>query len=183
MWMLIIIGQFLKKKSKDLEGAIIDYEKCISVDDNFELPYNNLGLLLANNYKYNKAIPYLTKALLLNPDLVSGHSYRGFAYMHTDDYLFAIKDFTTAIQLKPSDPFNYFNRGISWGFLKNYIEEIKDYEKTIELNPNHMDAFHNLAIAYGESGDQQKSIENFIKAAQLGHISAQNYLSKIKIVW
>jgi tetratricopeptide (TPR) repeat protein len=172
-----------KEAVGDIEGAVNDYKKCISINKTFDLPFNTLGIILAKNKNYEQAIVCFRDALCANPNLTEALSNRGFAYLMLNDGKNAYVDYTNAIALEPSNSVYYFYRGISSGLIKNYLKEIEDYEKAIELNPTYGDAFYNLAIAYYEIGNQEKSILSFIKAAQLGHYESQIHLEKNKIKW
>jgi tetratricopeptide (TPR) repeat protein len=173
-----------KEEVGDIESAVNDYKKCITINKTFELPYNALGIILAKNKKkYEEAIVCFTDALRANPNLTDALSNRGLAYLMLSDGKNAFVDYTKAIAFEPSNSVYYFYRGISNGLIKNYLNEIEDYEKAIELNPTYGDAYYNLAIAYSESGNKKKSIISFIKAAQLGHYEAQIHLERNKIKW
>ena len=92
--------------------------------------YNMLG-------EYKSAIRDLTKAVELNPLLVSAYDNRGTVYKSLKDYGAAMRDYSKAIELKPDYARAYQNRGIIYHALKDTAAAMQDYDKAIELDSSY----------------------------------------------
>lgn len=51
-----------------LEEALKQFEKAISLDKSFSLPYTNIGLIYLNKEEYEKAVEYFLNSLKLEPN-------------------------------------------------------------------------------------------------------------------
>ena len=107
---------FLSYDLKQWDKSKKYYEKTIELNPTHEVAYNNLALLLTNEYfkEYDLARKYFEKLIKLNSSYAL--AYFNFAILLSNDY------------------------------FKEYDIARKYYEKTIELNPNHSKAYINLAV-------------------------------------
>ncbi|HOF46203.1 MAG TPA: tetratricopeptide repeat protein, partial [Bacteroidales bacterium] len=66
---------------------------------------------------------------------------------------------------------------------KEYSQAISAYQTALEHTPNNAAIYNNLGIIYLEQKNQQEAITAFKRAAQLGSIEAQSFLSANGITW
>jgi Flp pilus assembly protein TadD len=69
-----------------------------------------------------KAIEYLNKVVLLQPDYLMAYNARGVAYAYLGQYKNAQADYDEAIRLKPDYNTAYYNYACSFSLQKNAIQ-------------------------------------------------------------
>jgi tetratricopeptide (TPR) repeat protein len=57
-----------KMRSRDISGALVDFNVAISINPDYELAYVNRGLCRMAQGNWAKAIPDCNKAIALNPN-------------------------------------------------------------------------------------------------------------------
>jgi Tfp pilus assembly protein PilF len=67
--------------------------------------------------------------------------------------------------------------------MANPKAAIQDYTAVIERDPQNAEAYNNRGTAYRKTGSNSRAIEDFRKAAQLGHRAARAYLRSNGIGW
>jgi serine/threonine protein kinase/tetratricopeptide (TPR) repeat protein len=108
--------------------------------------------------EYDRAIPFLQKAVEIDPEF--GMAFRTLAlvsgYPKSQGYL------KKALELSSRLPENEKLNIEAYLFLveENYAEAIRAYKKVLETYPGDMVGHENLASAYLGAGDIDKSIEN-----------------------
>lgn len=92
----------------DIENARIFYEKSISVDKKYPLPYNNLADLYfsifnrtKNQNVYEKSLQYYKKSIDLDPYFSSAYSGLGVLYLQGGNLSGAISNLEKALELQP----------------------------------------------------------------------------------
>jgi len=115
----IPLGNSYMKKG-DFQKALRAYEKSISIDKKFPLPYNNLGLLYYSIFQdtnepdaYRSALEYYKKAIELNPHYGAAYYGLGIAYLEAGDYDLAISSLEKALHSKPDIHQALFYLGIA----------------------------------------------------------------------
>src|SRR5947209_14999987 len=92
-----------RKAKGDLDGAIADYDRAISLNPTYALAYYNRGIARGDKGDLNGAIADYTKAVELNPDYVSAYYNRGNVRRERGELDEAVADYTKASALNPSD--------------------------------------------------------------------------------
>jgi tetratricopeptide (TPR) repeat protein len=98
----------------DIDKAMADYSKAISINPDFIKAYNNRGNIYARKGEYDLAIADYDKAVNLKPDLAEAYLNRGTAYNDKREYDRAINDYDKAMSLTPGDADAYYNRGVAY---------------------------------------------------------------------
>ena len=109
----------------------------------------NQGSKLLDEHRYSEAVPYLTKAIKLDPTDAKAYCERGLAYSeyaymdfgsynHPVDFTNALNDFDKAISLDPKDALAYSGRAIvkacALAECKSQDNGLTDANKAISLN-------------------------------------------------
>jgi tetratricopeptide (TPR) repeat protein len=121
--------------------------------------YNEVGLYLLEQGKYDDAYLFLRRSLELDPYQPIwnnlGQAYEGLGQIDQ-----AIKTFERAIWSTPNDATAYYNLG------KLYLNRLRDRDKAMgyllkarDLNPLEPDIHYQLSLAYSEIGDLGKARE------------------------
>jgi tetratricopeptide (TPR) repeat protein len=97
---------------------------------------NNLG-------NYTEAIPYLDKALDIDPDFEDALNDKGWALEDLGNYTGAIKYLNKALGIAPNDKYALNNIGWALYRLGNYTGAIKYYDEALALDRNYELALDN----------------------------------------
>ena len=102
-----------KYNNGDLDGAIEDSNKAISIDKSMlkserrtfisDQTYANRGFYLSKKNEIDKALEDYNTAIEMNPGNIFAHHYRGTIKQFKKDYYGAISDYSTAYNLNKED--------------------------------------------------------------------------------
>jgi tetratricopeptide (TPR) repeat protein len=123
-----------KHKSKNISGAISDYNTVLSYDSTYKLAYISKGSALIDNKEFDKAIEMYNKAITLDSDNAQAYAYRGRAYYELKDSANALNDLNKAISLDDKFAYAYYNRGLlKYTLFKEYDSGCADLLKSEKL--------------------------------------------------
>jgi tetratricopeptide (TPR) repeat protein len=162
-----VIESSEKYKKGDLQGAIADLDKAITINPEYAEAYNSRGLTYRALKDYQKAIADYDKAIALSPKLALAYTNRGIIYHVIKEYPKAIADFDKAIEINANHTYAYNSRGSTYAELKEHPKAIADYTKAIEINPDYANAYYNRGNTFAELKDVPKAIMDYRKAADL----------------
>lgn len=131
----------------------------------------NLGLTLHKLGENREAIPYLEKALEMEPNHTKAMSALGMVYYYLIDYPGARKCFLMYLDHAPGD-------AIIYGYLArmdyedmNYADSADYYLKALSYAPGDAGMLYALAVCYQKSGKMAVAAETFLQAAEAGYTS------------
>ncbi len=129
IWNFVGLAYWNKRQIAEAQRA---YEKSISLDKKYSVPFNNLGTLNLYLYKergdlneYNKAIEYFEKAIALDPFYSEAYQGLGIAYLGTKRYEEAVGCFREILELNPDDVQAMLNLGLSYKNAGNHNDACK----------------------------------------------------------
>ena len=165
------------QKMGQLDRAMENYDKAITLDPNDYLAYTNRGAIFDKIGELDKALESYNKAVMSNPGDYKAYFNRGLLYDKMGRITDAIDDFEIATRLNMLDPrviaWAHNNLGILYGKAGMYDRSIADFNIAIAIEPNNPITFNNRGFTYVFSGQDKKAIEDFSKAINLD----QNYAS------
>jgi superkiller protein 3 len=133
--------------------------------DNSEI-YTRLGISVAQQGQYTKAIECFNKAIKLDANSTSAYYNLAICYMKIDKTDLAIENFKKGNDIYP-DYKSCINIGALYANQSMYDEAIKYLEQAKSFKEKDAALFHNLGIIYDNKGEHQKAIENFEKVLEL----------------
>ena len=163
-----------KIKSSNIKSVEAVTAKNTSKND-LAKSYQRKGITLAGKLDYDDAIKKLTKAVKLDPKLISAHFYLGWSRERIKEYDKGIEDYTKVIELDPEHATAYVNRGYIWKMKKEYDKAIIDYNKCLELNPNYQRAYYNRGYVWQLIKEHDKAIKDFTKSIEINPRIAKVY--------
>jgi len=165
------------QKMGQLDRAMENYDKAITLDPNDYLAYTNRGVILDKMGESDRALESYGKAVISNPGDYKAYFNRGLLYDKMGRIAEAIEDFEMALRLNMMDPgtvaWAHNNLGILYGKAGMYDRSIAEFNIAIAIDPNNPITFNNRGFAYAYNGQDRKAIEDFTKAIILD----QNYAS------
>jgi tetratricopeptide (TPR) repeat protein len=106
------------------------------VDDNW-LAHNNMGILLAQQYRYADAIHHFQESLRIYPNQAAGLMNLGNAYQSTGNTPAAIEAFRAAVRLSPNDVEGHFRLGYAYLTAGNVDLAYQEYLQLQRLDESH----------------------------------------------
>jgi len=158
-------GRINRDIKKDIDTALNDFNKAISLRPDLPDPLEDRGDLYQNHGKYKEAIDDFTSAINLKPN-PRYYYKRGFAYAYLKDRENAIKDYTAAIKNKPDYVEVYLERGFTYNNMGEYDKAIADFTQMAELAPNDARSYYYRGLAHAKKHEYQKAIENYTLAIE-----------------
>ena len=111
---------------------------------------NFIGAELGERGYYNEALPFIQKALSLDPALPIAHNNLGILLGELKRYGEAEGEYREAIRLDPALAAAHNNLGILLNELKRYVEAEGESREAIRLDPNYPLPHNNLGILLAE---------------------------------
>jgi tetratricopeptide (TPR) repeat protein len=151
----------------DLDGAINDYNRALSIKPNHDAFYNR-GVVYADKGDTDKAIADYTSALGINPKSVMAYNNRGIVHASRGRYDRAIEDFSSVIALERANPFAYANRSAAYRDKGELNKAIDDLMKVAEIIPDNFHTYYNIAGIYATLVDERNACRFLKKAVEKG---------------
>ncbi len=140
--------------------------------------YNQCAVEALDKGRYDEAINYFTRVIIINPKDSFAYFDRGLAYESQKKHCEAIADFSKAVEIDKGNVDNYFLRGIAYYKMKNFILAMPDFNKTIEIEYDNSDAhYYKARIKIGQ-GNYPESIKELDLAISITEENAKAYSSR-----
>lgn len=122
----------LAHRTNNLDEAIVEYKKLISVKSNDAISYTGLGNIYQQKANFDEAISYYQKALALAPNC---NTYFGLATCFTAQNKLdeAINYLTQGLKIEPENPKLRCERGINLLKKGDYENGLPDFEYRLQL--------------------------------------------------
>jgi len=106
------------------------------VEDNW-LAHNNMGILLARQYRQGEAIFHFRESVRINPEGAMGFRNLGTAYQSTGNPALAIEAFREAVRINPNDVEAHYRLGYAYLLSGNTDLAYQQYHELMRLAPSH----------------------------------------------
>jgi tetratricopeptide (TPR) repeat protein len=162
---LSAIGYFARGNAwanqKEFNKSIEDYDRALSIDDNFFEALVNRGYSYYYLKEYDEAISDFSLAISKNNKNSDFYLKRGKANYESKRFSEALKDFDHAIFLDETDSTSYNWRGCTWFANGKFQKAQKDYFKAIELDPEESAPYYNIGLIKFNQKKYSEAIEYF----------------------
>ena len=156
-----------KSQKGDYRGAIVDYDKAIALNPQFEEIYFRRGIARTLIKDWPEAEADYTKAIATKPAHAEAYLHRGSIRNTLNNWQGAKSDFDLALALNPNSLPAYVGRGVALCELNDCKSGIQDYNRAIAINSTYAEAYSRRGFAYYKSGNRQAAIDNYMAAAEL----------------
>ena len=160
------IGNALKSL-KQLDAALVGYDKAISLKPDYAEAYSNRGVTLKGLKQFEAAVASYDMAIALKPNYFEAYANRGNALRELKQLDAAVASYDKAIALSPNLPEAYSNRGIALQELKQLEAALASYENAIALRPDYAEAYSNLGSLLTELKQLDAAVASYDKAIAL----------------
>ena len=164
----------------NLDKAIQEYNRCLSVDSNYVSALVNRGLAYTKKQELNNALQDLNKALKLSPSHSEALYNRGMLFLRNKEYNKAITDLEKAVKFKPddSDLFNFI--GLCHSQLNEHEKAVDMFTKAINIDPQRGLYYFYRSFSHNSIGNKAVALKDALKAKQLGHVVSDTYISSLQ---
>ena len=127
-------------EQQNLSKAAREFEKAIEADSSYALPYNNLGMLLAQRGSIYEAIDLFKKAIAIDPLTVESFFNLATAYLETNKIERATSLLEEASKLHPYNDYVFLKLGMTY-YEAGLIDKAKNsVVKCLQLNSSNQTA-------------------------------------------
>ena len=184
-----ILGE-LRQARGDEAGAIDSWQTALALDPNHFFTLIDLGKVYLTKQDLPRAVPYLDRAIKIDPDSARAHHLRGLAYQASGNNTSAALEYRRAlpdVQYTRSIPTFYLNFGTALMQIDLHEEAAQMLEEFTRLAPNDLEGHFQLGAAYEIQAERslndsitRRAVEELKLALSIQpkHAMAHYYLSK-----
>jgi spermidine synthase len=184
-----ILGE-LRQARGDEAGAIESWQTALALDPNHFFTLIDLGKVYLTKQDLPRAIPYLDRAIKIDPNNARAHHLRGLAYQASGNNTGAALEYRKAlpdVQYTRSIPTFYLNFGTALMQIDLFEEAAQMLEEFTRLAPNDLEGHFQLGAAYEIQAERslndsltRRAVEELKLALSIQpkHAMAHYYLSK-----
>lgn len=133
------------------------------------MAYNNLGLALGKQSRFDEGIDLFQKSLAINNNNVEAHYNLGKAYQEIGEWDKAFFSYTQVLALNPNDAKTHNNLGVMYAQKGRFTEAIVEFKQALKLNVKNGQIHSNLASAYYSLNDHRLALLHCNEAQKLGY--------------
>ncbi len=160
-------------RQNQLDLAVQKLSQVLSLDPSFDDAYEALSVILYNQKKYDDAIRWLKKWIVLNPDSIMAHTNLSRCYVAKEMILEAEKEQAEARRLTWKAELKSKKQQMP---SINYEQQIERFKQVIALDPKDVLGYFSLGTAYLDSGNARDSADIFEKAVDVDPKHSSSFL-------
>jgi len=164
-------GQLYTQMGKRLE-ALEDFRRALELEPNSDRHYR-YGLTLSSLRHYGEALPYLEKAVELEPNHAKAITERGMVRMELGRLELAGEDFDRAVRVDPNYQIAWLNRAAYHYRRQEWQESVTNADRAIELARDYAPAYKLRALAEKELGQIEKAVADLKQFLALNSQSSE----------
>jgi len=157
----------VKLELDNIEGAIQDFEKAVTIDDKFYMAKYNLAEAYSNTNKLEESLTLLKQISNQYKDSSFYFVTLSTVFIQKNNFTEANSNLMVAIKLNPKNDKAYTNIGYMQYIDKNYDAAKQNFEKAININPKQDFALNNLSLIYAQKEDFLKALQIVEKAIEM----------------
>jgi tetratricopeptide (TPR) repeat protein len=175
----ILKNGITKFKTKDLDGAELEFSRIIESDTANAAAYYYRGLIKNERNEYANAVSDFDLAFAYGFSENNIHLQRGVANLKLKQYDKAGSDFSTFLSLNPDHVEARFNKGLCEAASERLPEAIAEFTRTIELNPKNELAYFERGKIYLKLEQKEEACRDFNEAYKKGCLPAHHYITTV----
>ena len=159
--------KMLNKPELQWQDKLLGHTPGGKIDTEDPNTYNDRGIALAKEGRYEAAIAQFTRAFRKNPVFAEAYYNRGLVDLAIGQLGQAISDFTKAVEIKPGFTEGYVSRAPIYVRMGQYEEAILDFTRIIEDKPDAVEIYFSRSLAYYVNGEYNRAWEDVHKIQSL----------------
>jgi tetratricopeptide (TPR) repeat protein len=165
-----------KWRLKQMDGAIADFTKAVSLNPDYASAYNNRGNVYLDMNRAEDASKDFDRAIALAPDFGAAYSNRANVNQKLKRIEAAEKDFRRAIALLPGSAVPLNGRGKIATSAGQYYTALRYLNRAISLNAQYASAYQNRAAVFSALKRNDEAAQDLDKVIALSPDNASLYV-------
>ncbi|EFI41303.1 tetratricopeptide repeat protein [Peptoniphilus sp. oral taxon 386 str. F0131] len=153
-------------KTGDKNAALRCFKKCIDIDSEDYISYNDIGCIYEEQKCYDMAKHYFECSLKINPNYFRALYNMGVVYKALGDNNVALEYYFKA-KNEEKNPYIYLNISAIYIELKDFNRAIEILNEGIEYNPESVNLFYNRACSKARLGDKEGALLDLKRAVNI----------------
>jgi len=158
---------YVKAEPADYAEARKQFEQAIRIRPSYKEAFYGLGMMYGYQNEYGVAENYLSKAVSLDDNFLTGWKWRGVVRAEQGNWEGALEDYSQAIALNPVDESLYLRRGNAYENLAQFNQASADYRFAIQREPKDPEAWLAQAGLSIKTGELKAAEAQIAKALEL----------------
>jgi len=129
--------------------------------------WNNKGVALYNQGRYNESLKAYDKAIKISPRNAVIWTNKGAALASLGKYNDALEAYDKAIEIDPKYADAWYNKGVALDAQGKYDEAMQAYDKALEINPQYGDVWCNKGNYLEKQGKYDEAVKAYDKATEI----------------
>ncbi len=167
-----------KWRLKQLDDALADFTKAVSLNPDYAPAYNNRGNVFLEMNRAEDAYKDFDRAVSLSPDFGAAYSNRANANQKLKRFEAAEKDFRKAIELMPGSAVPLNGRGKIASSAGRLYTALRYLNRAIALNAQYAPAYQNRAAVYSLLKRDDDAAQDLDKVIALAPDNANLYVAR-----
>ncbi len=160
------LGNILRAK-KELEDAILEYQKAFELDRNFLLPLLRIGDCYMELGEIRQACDFYQTLTQLDPEFSQAYSRLGVACNMLQRYEYAEKSLKKALELEPDDSDTAFNLAHTLSRSGKHFEAMNILKQLADKEPENISFLNEYALTLRRLGFYEQAKQVIDKARQI----------------
>jgi tetratricopeptide (TPR) repeat protein len=160
------LGEAVLQKGQ-VDEAIEQYQKALSINRNYDIAHNNIGTALLQKGQVDEAINQYQKALEIDPGNAKFHHNLGGVLLQKGEVDEAIGQYQKALEIDPNDANSHNNLGRAFAQKGQMNEAMTQFQETLKINPDYDIAHNNLGNVLLQGGRVDEAIAHYQKALEI----------------
>jgi len=173
------------EKPENIENAVAEFQRAISIDPGYALAYADLGIAYWREYQrldkgsewVAKASDNCQRALSLNSQLTEAHICLGTVLNGSGKYERAAEEFKQAVALNRESDEALSGLADAYTNMGNFAAAEDTYKRAMALRPNYWGIYSELGLFYYSRARYPEAAAMLIKATQLAPDNYEPYLT------
>ncbi len=140
------------------------YEYMLGFSPDVVILHNNLGNVLKNSGKVDRAVEHFNKSLELKPNSPEVHNNLGTLLDKLGRFDEAVEHYERALELRPNFSQAHYNLATLLAKQGKTDEAVAEFRKALGGRPDNIDILSNLAFTLAQQGKLSEAIEYYEKA-------------------
>ncbi len=153
---------------KDVDNAIKDLDRALTLDEGFVLAYFERA-----NLRFSRMMFEMSENQDSGQDEMTP-SDQSFS----SDYLLVMQDYDRLLDVDPAFVYAWYNRGYIHCMQKDYRSALEDYDKAIGISPEFAEAWFNRGLTHIYLGQREQGLRDLSRAGELGIYKAYNIIKR-----
>jgi tetratricopeptide (TPR) repeat protein len=167
-----------KWRLKQMEDAIADFTKAVSLNPDYAPAYNNRGNVYLDMNKAEDASKDFDRAIALAPDFGAAYANRANVNQKLKRFEEAERDFRKAIGLLPGSAVPLNGRGKVATAARQYYTALRYLNRAIALNAQYASAYQNRAAVFAALKRNDEAAQDLDKVIALSPDNASLYVAR-----